>query len=371
MTVLLLSTHLDGGGITAYLRTLCRGLRREGDRTIVATAGGRLETEFLDAGVEIRRSPFRTKSELDLRLHRALPALARWIRNEGVDVMHAQTRVTQVAGRRLQRMTGVPLVTTCHGFFRPRWGRRLFPCWGDRVIAVSRPVAAHLREDFRVPQERIRVVPNGVDIEDFRPEGLPDRLELRRRFGIPSGARVLVIVGRVCGVKGHEVLLDAMPGVLRVCPEALLIVAGEGRDLAALRGRCALPPLKDVVRFLPKIERTAEILAACDLFVMPSLQEGLGIAALEAQASGLPVVASRVGGLPDAVDEGRTGLLVPPGDAAALAEAVVALLSDPDRAAAMGAAGREWVGRRFSSDRMAAETRAVYEEVLKRAGGAS
>ena len=154
MKILLLTTHLNTGGITSYLLTLSRQLVARGHRVWLASAGGRLAPVFAASGVECLTVNIRTKSELDPRIYLAVRQLIPVIRANGIEVVHAQTRITQVMGWWLQRLAGTGACSTCHGFFTPRWSRRVFPCWGQRVIAISPAVGEHLRRDLGVPAER-------------------------------------------------------------------------------------------------------------------------------------------------------------------------------------------------------------------------
>ena len=174
---------------------------------------------------------------------------------------------------------------------------------------------------------------------------------------------MLLVMAALVRRKGIDVLLDALARLS--CPPALL-VAGEGEERPALEARASALGLAGV-RFLGQRADKGDLLAACDVLVLPSRQEGLGVAALEAMAAGRAVVASDVGGLGQAVVEGVTGLLVPPGDAAALAEAVARLARDPALRASLGAAGPARVEQGFRAECMVASYEALYREVL--AGG--
>ncbi|HTQ78601.1 MAG TPA: glycosyltransferase family 4 protein, partial [Thermoanaerobaculia bacterium] len=219
------------------------------------------------------------------------------------------------------------------------------------------------------PAERSRVIPYGVDVRTFTPD--PSRRGLwRQRLGIPQAAPLLLGVGRMATKKGFQVLIAALPGLLAAFPEAHVVLAGGGDRLeefaaaaatAGFGGRVHLPGavLRDT---LPDLYRAA------DLFVLPAVHDakgnvdGLPNVILEAMASGLPVVASGISGIPLAVEPGRTGLLVPEGDAAALAGALHGLLAEPARARAMGESGRRRAESELTWDAVAARYREAYWE---------
>ena len=146
MKVLHLTTHLNSGGITNYILRLIKPLRELGIDLSVLSSGGEYTTFFKDAGAEVYELPIRTKSELHPKLYWAVPSVLRLIYEKKIDLLHAHTRVTQVLAYWTQRITGVGVATTCHGFYRRRFGRRLIPAWGDRTIAISQPVADNLMQ---------------------------------------------------------------------------------------------------------------------------------------------------------------------------------------------------------------------------------
>jgi glycosyltransferase involved in cell wall biosynthesis len=361
--VLLLTTHLNTGGITSYLFTLSRRLKVLGFSVAVASSGGDRQEDFSALGVSLVTLNVRIKCEVDPRLYAAVFRLRRMIRQESIDIVHAQTRVTQVMGDLLSKVTSAAYCSTCHGFFRPRWHRIIFPCWGKAVIAISPAVQQHLKNDLRVADERIALIPNGVELDAFPLKSEDEKRALRRAWQLPGGP-LLGIVARLSDVKGHAVLIDAMPAVLARFPDARLLIVGEGKMEASLKKQAAGLGLEQRVIFLPSVNRTADILPMLDIFILPSLQEGLGLSAMEAQAAGVPVVASRVGGLASLIEDGRTGRLVEPRNSGQLAEAVLDLLEHPQDAEAMGRRARAFIEREYSAEQMARDTVKMYEKIL-------
>jgi glycosyltransferase involved in cell wall biosynthesis len=364
LNVLLTANHLNTGGISTYILTLARGLTALGHRVYVLTGGGNLVERIEAEGIKHLSLGFRTKSEVDPRIYLSLPRVVALIRSERIDVVHAQTRVTQVMAHFLSRQTGVPFISTCHGFFKPRFFRRLFPCWGRQVIAISGPVREHLINDFHVDPAKVVLIPNGIDLVQFTILPLDTKKEIRERYGLKGGP-IVGIIARLSDVKGHVFLIKAFKEVLSKYPSARLVIVGEGPEEKKLRDLVIELALSKSVDFFKIINRTADLLPIFDVFVMPSLQEGLGLSVLEAQAAGLPVVASRVGGLPDVIEHGQTGLLVEPQNVHGLTAAICELLDHPAKAWDMGRRARLFVESKFSAHQMTQKTLNLYES-LKR-----
>lgn len=230
----------------------------------------------------------------------------------------------------------------------------------DRVICVSEEArASFLRRD--VPAEKFRVVRNGIEP---RP-ALSDRAVVREQLNIPPRARVVLTVGKLTVRKGYPTLLEAVPAVLEREPDACFLWVGEGTLEDELRERMRTLGLEGRVCFAGRREDVPDLMAASDLFVLPSLAEALPLVVLEAMAAGLPVVGTRVCGTSEAVGDGVTGRLMEAGDAGALAAAILEPLERPRLAARWGAAGRSLVEREFGAGRMAHETAEIYEELLR------
>jgi glycosyltransferase involved in cell wall biosynthesis len=239
----------------------------------------------------------------------------------------------------------------------------------DAFVAMSRAI----REEMLaagVPAERIVVLPHGVDTERFRPADPVERAALRARLGLPDGV-LAAWSGRLLRGKGLETLLEALARVAGDVKDLrlLLVGSGEGQALSIedeLRRGAGAAGLAERVVFTGRVERVEDALRAADLFVFPSVFEALGISLVEAAACGIPAVASRTGGIVDVVEEGRSGLLVAPADAAALAEGLRALGTDPGRRAAMGREARKIAVARFDERDSLVRYRAVFREVTPR-----
>jgi glycosyltransferase involved in cell wall biosynthesis len=252
------------------------------------------------------------------------------------------------------------LVSTKHGFNPFRDGRmfaladRTVGRLADVHVAISAGLAAYLAEREGFSEASFEIVHYGIE---QKPEPPPLPVEPR-----------LVIVGRLIPIKGHDVLLQALAAVRRERPDVTLRIAGDGPLEGELRATVQQLGLDDAVTFLGRVAPVEPVFEDAQIVVVSSFGEGFGMVALEAMERGRPVVASAVGGLPEIVDDGRTGLLVPAGDVDALAAAILELARDPARAAGLGAAGRSRALEEFSQDRCTDRIAALYRTALGTAG---
>jgi glycosyltransferase involved in cell wall biosynthesis len=231
----------------------------------------------------------------------------------------------------------------------------------DGFVAVSQDVAAAVRRDFHPPRGRVFIIPNGVDIERYGHD--VDRAAVRARVGVADTARLLTVVAKLIDYKGHAFLLRALPPLLERHPDLHVLLVGDGPLRGALTASIAEMGMTRRIHLAGNRRDVSDLLAASNLFVLPSLWEGLPMALLEAMASGLPVVATRVSGIGEVVVDGESGLIVPTADFERLGEAIGTLLDDPDRAMRMGRAARERVERLFSARAQAARYAAIYRGV--------
>ena len=384
MNILYLSNHLNVGGITSYLLTLSSGLIKRGHNLYVASSTGELLPKFNKAGVNFIPIPIRTKNEISPKIIASALKLKSIVRREKIDLVHSQTRTTQVLGALLHKFCGLAHISTCHGFFKVRFSRRLFPCWGQKVIAISESVRDHLVKDFKVDDRDIVVINNGIDVEKFRgqkntclpagrpawpagrptwPAGREEREQRKSKFGLNQGP-VVGIVARLADVKGHAYLIKAMKPVLERIADAQLLIVGEGRMYKKLVDLSRTLGVDKSVKFIPRLSDTRDAFSVIDVFAMPSLKEGLGLSIMEAMASGLAVVASGVGGITSLIKDRVNGLLVEPANVDQLAKALLELLTNFSMAQSFGIAGCDFVRKNFSQEKMVELTEEVYSECL-------
>lgn len=388
--------NLDRGGGQEVVRTLVRYLPEAGsDPVVVSLADGPLRGEIEALGVPVEIVRGRTKALTSGpaaigELRRIRADLARVVARHRPEVIQTHLlRSLDFLALTLRREPGVRAVFwTVHNAMldlradqlpgAQRWllgpkrlaHRTLYRAGGrlaDGFIAVSSDVAESVRAAYRPPSGRLSVIPNGVDVERYTQA--VDRNAVRASIGVAPEAPLAIVVAKLMTQKGHAVLLDALPGVLDRVAGLRVVLVGEGELRDALEARVAGAGLQDSVTFAGNRGDIAQLLAASDLFVLPSLWEGLPMALLEAMASGLPVVATAVSGTREVIEDGRSGILVPPGDAPALGAAMIAVLERPETAAALGAAARSRVEDCYSARAQAQRHAELYRSRLASISG--
>ncbi len=368
MNILHLTTHLNQGGITNYIHSLIGPVEKHGCKLSVLSSGGDLEPLFIESGAQVYRLPIRTKSELNPMLYAAIPRAIRMIREQRVDVLHAHTRVTHVMAYWIQRMIGIPVVTTCHGFYKRRLGRRLIPAWGDYVIAISAPVGDHLRDDFKVPVSKIRMINNGVNLTEIDAlYASVNPVEQKKKLGILEEDVVIGVVARLVSDKGHEYLIRAMEELSRRFPKIKLLIVGDGNYRAKLEELVRSLRLERTVIFTGNVphREVMKVLGAIDIFALPATwREGFGLSIVEAMACYKPVIVTNIWSLNSLVQNDVTGILIEPKQVEPLVEGISRLVLDPAARFRIGRAAREMTERFFSIQRMADEIYRVYEELV-------
>jgi len=303
------------------------------------------------AGVRISTVPDLVRDIRPVKDWRAFWALLNIFRRERPHIVHTHTSKAGFLGRWAARLSKVPLIVhTPHGhvfwgyFNRPtslfyalleRWTARIT----DRIVVLTEQEKKDHLSFCIAPEDKFEVVHSGVGLDNFR-SVCRDPIQTKEDLGIPSRAAVIGTVGRLTPIKGHRFLIDAARGVLAEHPDTVFILIGDGESAEALRSLATRLGVSGNIRFLGWRPDVAEIISVVDIFVFPSLNEGMGRAVVEAMALGKPVVASRVGGIIDIVRDGENGLLVPPADSDELAAAIKSLLSDPAERERLGLEGK-------------------------------
>jgi glycosyltransferase involved in cell wall biosynthesis len=407
-------TRMVRGGAQENTLATVAGINGGGWESALATGPalgpeGSLEPECLLAGVRMRRVSALVR-EVSLRCDlAALRQLTRLIRRERPHVLHTHTSKAGILGRVAARRAGVPVVVhTPHGHvfhsYEARLKTQLFvrlerACAGaaDRLVALTdRERREHLDLGIGRPGQWV-TVHSGIDFAPFQ-ESRGSREAVRAELGLPADAVVLGSVGRLVPIKGHDYLLQALarlgarlPSLTVGAPLHLLLVgdgplrddliararslglrvsgSGSGSCPRSCSGSCSRRNAEGPTLHVLGLRRdVARLLAAMDLFTLPSLNEGMGRVLVEAMAMELPCVASGVSGVPDVVEDGVTGVLVPPRDPVALAGAIATLIEHPERAREMGRRGRRKVVPEFGVERMIEKLEAVYRELLEAKG---
>lgn len=366
---------LDTGGAERTTIDIARALKETGWTALVATRGGRLAPELADAGGELVRMRVDSKNPRTIWSNAA--ELVRLIRERNISLLHARSRAPAWSALLAARRCRIPFVTTYHGIYRAkgplkRWYNSVM-AKGDVVIANSQWTAAHVREIYA--PKRLVTIPRGIDLKHFDPAKVDaDRVAaLRGRWHVPENERLVLLPGRLSRWKGQLILLGAVAQLQKTdrLPRGVRVVIGgdaQKRDLyrEELKEAVTRYELDGVASIEDHIEDMPAAYCAADIVVSASTDpEAFGRVPPEASAMGKPVIATDHGGARETVLDGETGLLVPPGNVGALADALADLLTRPrEELAAMGAKGRDHIVQNFSLERMCAETLAIYRELL-------
>ena len=349
----------SGGEVQLFL--LLEGLRRRGDRvSLICPPDSGAESEARRRGFELHLVPM--SNDLSLR---AVLRSRHELRCAKPDLVHLHTGRANWIGGLAAWSLGIPALSTRRMDREVQPGPRtrfLYTRIARRAVAISPAVRERLRAGG-VAEARIRLIPSAVDVDALAPKVA--RTPMRRSLGAAGdGAVCALVLAALVRRKGIDVLLEACARpALRSAPLQLWI-AGDGPERAALEARADALGIAARVSFLGRRDDKADLLHACDVLLLPSRAEGLGVAALEAMACGRPVLASRVGGLAEAVLHERTGLLVPPEDAEALASALARVVGDEALRSRLGAAGPDRIAQGFRADQMCEAYAALYRELL-------
>ncbi len=362
MKIVHIDTALDLRGGQQQLLLLARGLKERGhEQLIVCPEGSLLETRARREGFSV----FALPAHDPMHAHGVL-ALRQELTANPVEILHAHDGRGQTLAWLASLAIPVRRVASRRVSFLPKgtWNYRLqYGRGSDAIIAVSGFVRK-LLVDSGLPESKVEVIPDGVELPPELPGAeLRSRVRAQWRFG--EQEFLVGHVGAFTAEKGQDIAIEGTLALAERLPQLRLLLAGEGplRSSPAITGK--LQAAQGRVRLVGTVENLAEFFAGLDLFVMPSRAEGLGSSALIAMAHSLAVVASRVGGLAEIVEEGKTGWLVAPESPSALAEALLAAASDRARLRQFGSMGRERA-RQFSSDIMIERTEGLYRRLLGR-----
>ena len=378
MKIVRIIARLNVGGPAIHVILLSARLRAAGYETILVK--GReapSEGDMLDFARELDVRPV-VVPELGREIRWWDDVLAFWklfviIRRERPDIVHTHTAKAGLLGRVAAWLAGVPLIVhtfhghVFHGYFSPS-RTRLFVAlerWlarrTHRLVAVSERVRGEVLAHGVGRPERFHVVPVGLDLKRFA-ECDSRRGEARAELGLSPDAPLVGIVARLVPIKRHELFLTAAAAVARRLPACRFLVVGDGERRHMLERLAADLGISDRVLFLGWRRDLERIYTDLDVAVLTSANEGSPVSLIEAMASGVPVIGPRVGGVPDVIDDGATGLVVPPDDASSTADAIVRLLGDLELRRKMGAAARERALRLYAADRLVSDVAALYRE---------
>lgn len=352
MNILQILPELNIGGVETGVIDLARYLVKEGHKVVVVSNGGELVRDLEEIDAIHYVLPVHKKSLITML--RMIPELVKIIKKEGIEIVHARSRIPAWITYFACRRTKVPFITTCHGYYSEHLFSRIMG-WAKLVICVSNAVCRHMIEDFSVPYERVRLIHRGVDLERF--QFLPPE-ERSQDFKVG-------VIGRLSRIKGIEYFLMALAKVRIEIPEIKAVIVGEGKqsykeELFTLTKQLGL---SDRVEFLGRRKDISDVLLRLNLLVLSTVtQEGFGRVIIEAGACGVPVLATKVGGVVDIIEDGVTGILIPPRDVVSMAENMAKILKDKDLSSKLARNARKKIERSFNLEKMAKEIISVYKE---------
>lgn len=362
LTVLHTESSLGWGGQENRTLHECLGLGKLGARPIIlckpeSVIGKRAAAH----GIEVRTHPMRSNRDIA-----AIMYAMNLINREQVDVVSTHSGddsfVCSLAGRLSRRK---PVIVRTRHLILPITSKLTYSLFPHKVVAVSGSVRRHLVEEKGIDAEKVVAIPTGIDLERFDPDSTPDTL--RTELGLGAGTLIAGTVAILRRKKGHHILLEAIPGILKEIPEAVFVFAGDGPQKENIEAKIKELGVSGNVRLLGLRKDVPIVLKGLDLFVLPTLQEALGTAIIEASAMGKAVVATRVGGVPEAVIDNVTGLLADT-DPGSLAKAVIRLLKDHGLRRGMGERGREMAVKEYSIERMSERMFELYSTLVAARG---
>jgi lipopolysaccharide heptosyltransferase II len=359
LKILQILPEFNVGGVERGTVDLAKELVKLGHKAVVVSNGGDLVADIEQAGVIHYQLPVHHKSIVNII--RMVPRLVEIIKKEQIDVVHARSRMPAWVAFFACRRTKTAFVTTCHGYYK-KHPFSFVMGWAKRVIVPSNVIARHMIEDFKVPYERIRLIPRSVDLSKFKYLSPAQRTSKTFNVGI---------IGRLTPIKGHLYFIKAMAKVARSNHNVKIWIVGDApgsKDAYKEQIRVLVKRLglEDCTEFLGTQKDVPSILEHLNCLVLATTtQEAFGRVIVEAQACGVPVVATAVGGVVDIIDNNKTGLIVPPADPQAMAEAVSRIMKDKEFALSIAQEAYKKVQERYSVALMVEKTIAVYREAFE------
>jgi glycosyltransferase involved in cell wall biosynthesis len=382
--ILRIIARLNIGGPAIHTILLTAGLNNERfESTLVTGVEGKYEGNMLDLAAAKGVQPIiipQLKRNVDpLGGLITLVKLYRLMRHERPHIVHTHTATAGLLGRLAARLAGVPVILhTFHGhvlrgYFGPIpskalvWMERILARLSHRIVTVSEGQRRELAGYGIAPLEKITVVPLGFELEDLL-ACESHRGGLRRELGLTYGDKLVGIIARLVPIKNHRLFLQAAQVVAEAVPQARFLVVGDGELREELETYARDLGLDGKALFTGWLRDLPRLYADLDVVALTSINEGTPVSLIEGMAAAVPVVATAVGGVPDVVVDGETGYLVQEGDVKGMAEAIIELLREPERARQMGQQGRETVYPRFASHTLIANVEGLYGDLLRQSG---
>lgn len=358
MNILQILPELNYGGVETGTIDFVKYLISHNHKAVVVSAGGRLVKELEAIGG--RHYSLEVNKKSILSVLKCINELARIIEKEDIQIIHARSRVPAWIAYFASRITNVPFITTCHGYYSKHFFSQVMG-WAKFVIVPSQVIGRHMLDDFAVPFDKIKFIPRSVDVEKFTFK--PPEEKNRTEF-------IIALIGRITPLKGHIFFIRAIQKVSRIIPNIKVWIVGSApkgkmrykEDLEILVKRLGVSHL---VEFLGVSYDIPQLLSKINLLVLSTItHEAFGRVVVEAQAAGVPVVATKVGGVVDIIDDGIDGLLVAPSDPDSMKEAIVKVLRDQELSSALARNARLKVLSKFTLEKMSSATLEVYDEAV-------
>ena len=367
---------LGPGGAEQLMPTILKNLQKAGFNIRVCAlqirAGNPIASELQRLGLPVDLIPIR-----NLRQPLNLIHILRYLRLHRPQLLHTQLEFADTLGTLAAKILGIPSVSTVHTLDvfpekKSAWGRMklrwfLLGRFCDRVIAVSEKTRRHYLQAGGLPHDKVITLYNGVDISRFKKMDETQTVKLRKELQLPLSSQIIMTVAVLREPKGIQFMIRALPAILEQCPDVHYLIVGDGVHRAVLSELVAGLAIENHVTFAGHRTDIPDLLACCDVFVLPTLKDALPTVLIEALAAEKPIIASNVGGVPEIIENGVNGLLVAPGEPSKLVEACLRLLKDNELSGQIILAGSETVRQRFNIDTQIEQLSRMYEELTSHA----
>jgi len=367
---------LGPGGAEQLMPSILKNLKQAGFNVRICAlqirAGNPIASELERLGLPVDLVPI-----LNLRQPFNLFHILRYLRLHRPQLLHTQLEFADILGTVAAKILGIPSVSTVHTLDafpekKSAWGRMklrwfLLGKYCNCVIAVSEKTRLHYLQSGRLHQDKVITLYNGVDISRFKNTDASQIAKTKQALRLPLDSKVIITVAVLREPKGIQFMIEALPAILEQFPDVHYLIVGDGEYGAALSDLATVLDIKNHVTFAGHRTDIPDLLACCDIFVLPTLKDALPTVLIEALAAERPIVASDVGGVPEIIENGVNGLLVAPGDPSKLADACLQLLKDNELISQIVLAGSKTVRQRFNIDSQIEQLSEMYEELTSHA----
>ena len=334
-----------------------------GVHSVVASSGGRYVDKLKESGSEHLDAAIQTKQFFHPKLWFEAKKISAFCLNQKIQVIHAHNRSTQIVAAYVKLMTGIPFITTCHGFYKNNLGRRFFPAWGEKVVAISEGVRQDLIHSFGLNENRVITVNNAIDVKKWSEE--VSKPISKSSLGFSDDDLLILFVARMVPAKGPLELLKAFREIHETSPHVKLILVGEGPLLHTLQDYITEHQLEESAYIKGQVSDTHQYYAIADLFAHPATwREAFGLSLIEAMASKLPIIMTKQWALYELLKDKNIGCFVE-NDHKSLVHSLETLVESGDLRTQYGQSGFDCALQFFHKERMAREVQSIYQNTLK------